>query len=91
MCVCVCVCVCVYACVKGGWPEGEAPTDNTLGLLFPMTDISRKKYLPEILKFILADNQWKRKQQQRQQQNPPRITNGKFFYSHFIQTGAAHV
>jgi len=56
-----------------------------------MTDISRKKYLPEILKFILADNQWKRKQQQRQQQNPPRITNGKFFYSHFIQTGAAHV
>ena len=34
----------------------------------------------------------KKKQQQQQQQNhPPQITNGKFFYSHFIQTGAAHV
>lgn len=26
-----------------------------------------------------------------QQQNLPQITNGKYFYSHFIQNGAAHV
>lgn len=31
------------------------------------------------------------KKEQQQQQNPPKITDGKFFYSHFIQNGAAHV
>ena len=28
---------------------------------------------------------------EQQQQNPPKITNGKFFYSRFIQNGTAHV
>lgn len=74
--LCVCVCVCIYE--GGGWPEGDAPTDNTLGFLFPMTDISRKKYLPEILKFILADNQWKRNNNNNNNKTLPKLPMGNF-------------
>lgn len=84
------VSACVRACVcwgwRWGWPAEEAPTGNTVGLLSPMTDISRENVWQKAWNLY-----WLIINKKEQQQNPPRITNGKFFYSHFIQNGAVHV